>query len=452
MGQEANGAPVVDVGAAIDAGRWSGYQKLVMGLVASTIVLDGFDNQVLGFAIPAIIKEWGVSRGDFTPIVACGLVGMGLGTAFAGVVGDRIGRRPTLLASVLLFALATLGIAFTHDLTLLAALRLLAGLGVGGALPNAAAMTAEFTPARHRAVAVTATIVCVPLGGIAGGLLAAQLLPTLGWRSLFLVGGLAPIALLALLLFALPESPRFLARHARRAGELTRLLTRLGQAPPANARFVDLAEQQVEDGKGGVGALFNGFYRRDTIALWIAFFFTQMAIYTVFSWVPTMLAGQGLGLAVASSGLTAYNFGGVIGALMGAALISAFGSRRAMLPLALGGALSAGILIFVPITKAGPHLTLISLLAAHGFFVNAIQTTMYALAAHVYLTNVRTTGSGAALGVGRLGAILSSFVGAAVLSLGPAAYYQMLVIAMLGSFVGLAMVGRHIPRSQRGPT
>jgi MFS transporter, AAHS family, 4-hydroxybenzoate transporter len=438
---------VVDVGAVIDNGRWSTYQKVVMGLVASTIVLDGFDNQVLGFAIPAIIKEWGVTRGDFTPIVACGLVGMGLGTAFAGVIGDKVGRRPTLLASVLLFALATLGIAFAHDLTLLAALRFLAGFGVGGALPNAAAMTAEFTPARNRAVAVTSTIVCVPLGGIFGGLLAAKLLPSLGWRSLFIVGGFTPLVLLAVLVFLLPESPRFLARQAKRAGELAKLLGRCGFAVPAGARLVDLAESKTGEDRGGVSALFSRFYRRDTIALWVAFFFTQMAVYTVFSWIPTMLSGQGLTLATASTGLTAYNFGGVIGALSGAALISVFGSRKAMLPLALGGSVTAGALVLIPITPAESHLALVSLLAAHGFFVNAVQTTMYALVAHVYLTNVRTTGSGMALGIGRLGAILSSFVGASVLSVGPNAYYQMLLVAMLGSFIGLAIVRRHIPSS-----
>lgn len=443
----AAGQEVVDVGAAIDAGRWTVFQKLVMGLVASTIVLDGFDNQALGFAIPAIIKEWGVTRGDFTGIVACGLVGMGLGTAFAGVVGDRLGRRPTLLGCVMLFGLATLGVAAVHDLHLLAVLRFLAGFGIGGALPNAAAMTAEFTPARNRAVAVTGTIVCVPLGGIIGGLLAAQLLPTLGWRSLFVVGGIAPLVLMVLLLALLPESPRFLARHPKRSLELSRLLARCGVKASADARFVDLAEQKTDEGKGGLGTLFNGFYRRDTLALWVAFFFTQMAVYTVFSWIPTMLSGQGLNLATASTGLTAYNFGGVAGALSGAAMISLWGSRKAMLPLALGGVLTAIALIFTPIVAKGPHGMLIALLAAHGFFVNAIQTTMYALAAHVYLTNVRTTGTGAALGIGRFGAILSSFVGAAVLSQGPTAYYQMLAVAMAGCFLALSAVRRHIPKS-----
>lgn len=215
---------------------------------------------------------------------------------------------------------------------------------------------------------------------------------------------------------------------------------------PDDARFVDAVEQKTGD-KAGLGALFSAFYRRDTIALWVAFFFTQMAVYTVFSWIPTMLSGQGLDLATSSTGLTVYNFGGVIGALSGAALISMFGSRKTMLPIALGGAASAIALMFIPITPAGPHGALISVLGAHGFFVNAIQTTMYALAAHVYLTSVRTTGTGAALGVGRLGAILSSFVGAAVLAQGPIAYYQMLALAMGGAFVALALVKRHIPKS-----
>lgn len=442
--------PVVDVGALIDEGRWTTFQKLMSALVASAIVLDGFDNQVLGFALPAIIREWGVDRAAFAPVVALGLIGMAIGTALAGLLGDRFGRRPTLIGCMLFFACATGGIAFAQDLTTVGALRFLAGAGIGGALPNAAALTAEFTPARNRPVAVTCTIVCVPLGGIVGGLLAAQLLPTLGWRALFVVGGAAPIVLALVLALVLPESPRFLVRHPRRGAELVRLLRRCGRPTPENARFTDVAEQTAGE-RGGLGALFTSFYRRDTLALWVAFFFTQMAVYTAFSWVPTMLASYGLDLAAASSGLTAYNFGGVLGALSGAALISLYGSRGVMGVLSFGGVASAVLLIFVPLSPAGPHGMLVSMLGAHGFFVNAIQTTMYALAAHVYLTNVRSTGTGAALGVGRFGAILSSFVGAAALGFGATAYYQILAVAMTGAMVGLLVVRRHIPPSREEP-
>lgn len=439
--------PSLDIGAIIDAGRWTGYQKLVSALVALVIVFDGFDNQVLGFALPAIVGEWGVDRSAFAPVVALGLIGMAIGTALAGIVGDRFGRRPTLIGTMLLFACATAGISLAQDLTAVSVLRFLAGAGIGGALPNAAALTAEFAPARSRAVAVTLTIVCVPMGGIIGGLLAARLLPTLGWRSLFVIGGAAPVALALLLLAVLPESPRYLARHARRWPELARLLARCGHRTSPGIGFTDLTEQ-VAGRRAGLGALFAGFYRRDTLALWAAFFFTLMAVYTAFSWMPTMLAANGLDLATSSNGLTAYNFGGVMGALCGAALISLYGSRWVMVGMACGGALSALVLMLTPIRVEGSHALLVSLLGAHGFFVNSVQTTLYALAAHVYMTSVRATGTGAALAVGRLGAILSSFIGATVLAGGASGYYQMLAVAMSGCCMGLLVVRRHVERSQ----
>ncbi len=436
--------PTLDIGEIIDSGCWSRYQKRVSALVALVIIFDGYDNQALGFALPAIIGEWGVERAAFAPVVALGLVGMAIGTAIAGLIGDRFGRRPTLIGSMLLFAVATGGIALAHELPTVAVLRFLAGAGIGGALPNAAALTAEFTPLRHRAVAVTLTIVCVPVGGFLGGVLATQLLPTLGWRSLFVVGGAAPIALALLLLLALPESPRFLTRDPGRSAELVRVLARCGRSVPRDTGFVDLAEGIV-DRRKGLGSLFGASYRRDTLGLWVAFFCTLLAVYAAFSWLPTMLAANGLDLAAASSGLASYNLGGVGGALCGAALIGRHGSKRIMAVLACGGVLSALVLPLVPIQAGGDALPLILMLGTHGFFVNGVQTTLYALAAHVYLTAVRATGTGAALAVGRFGAILSSFVGAAVLAAGAGAYYQMLALAMGGCLVGLLVVRRHIP-------
>ncbi len=442
MSGEGQRAP--DIGAIIDRGRWSGYQKRAAALVALIIIFDGFDNQALGFALPAIIGEWGVDRAAFAPVVALGLVGMAIGTAFGGIVGDRIGRRPTLIGSMLLFALATGGIAWTHDLAALGALRFLAGAGIGGALPNAAALTAELTPLRHRAVAVTLTIVCVPVGGIVGALLAARLLPGIGWRALFVIGAAAAIALALLLLAILPESPRYLARHPGRSGELARLLRRCGLALPAAACLAE-ATGTVSVRRGGAPALFEAGQRRDTLGLWVAFFCTLLAVYAAFSWMPAMLAAAGLDLATASTGLTAYNSGGVAGALVGAALIGRHGSRSVMTLLALGGALSALLLLRVPVHAAGPYLALIALLGVHGFFVNGVQTTLYALAAHAYPTAVRATGTGAALGIGRFGAILSSFAGAVVLASGAGGYYLMLAAAMGCAAAGLLAVRRHIP-------
>ena len=179
-----------DVGAILDEGAWSGYQKLLVAATALTIVLDGLDNQLLAVAVPAVMREWALPRAAFASVLASGMVGMMIGGAIGGYVGDRVGRRAALLGSVISFGALTLLISLASSVTMLAVLRFLAGLGLGGAMPNAAALSSEYVPIRHRAFAVTLTIVCIPLGGTLAGLTGAQILPSYGWRALFVVGGI----------------------------------------------------------------------------------------------------------------------------------------------------------------------------------------------------------------------------------------------------------------------
>src|SRR6185437_9379105 len=168
---------VVDIGRVLDDGPFTLIQKIVVLLAALSIVVDGFDSQLIGFAIPVLIKEWGIARSAFVPVLAAGLIGMGIGSACAGLFADRFGRRWAVIGSVLLFGAATCGISFAPDIGTMAVLRLIAGLGIGGALPSSTTMTAEYTPARSRTLAITATIVCVPLGGMIAGLFAHVILP-----------------------------------------------------------------------------------------------------------------------------------------------------------------------------------------------------------------------------------------------------------------------------------
>ena len=433
----------IDVGHSIDEGPFTAFQMIAVVLAALSIVMDGFDGQLIGFAIPVIIKEWGVSQAAFVPVVAAGLIGMAIGSASAGLFADRFGRRWAVIGSVLVFGAATCAIGFAPDLLTIACLRFIAGLGVGGALPTSTTTTAEFAPLRHRTLAVTATIVCVPLGGMLAGLFASVVLPAHGWRALFIIGGAIPLALSLLLLFGLPESPRFLVRRPARWGELSRLLARMSRPSPAGAAFTDRVEQSVEQRKG-MAALFETALARDTIAIWCAFFMCLLAVYSAFSWLPTMLASEGLGVAVAASGLTAYNMGGVFGALFCAVAIARFGSRWPLLVCCAGAAASA---LFLQQFSVRDHTSLLIVgLGVHGLFVNAVQSTMYALCAYVYPTAVRATGTASALAFGRFGAILSAFAGAVVITSGGAsAYLMMLGGAMILVFVALAAVRRHIP-------
>jgi MFS transporter, AAHS family, 4-hydroxybenzoate transporter len=231
----------IDVGRVLDEGRWSGYQKLLIAGTALAIILDGTDNQLLGNVIPTLMKEWSLPRAAFATVLAIGPLGMMIGGAAGGMLGDRIGRKSALLCSVIAFAIPTLAIAAADGVMMLGVLRLLAGLGLGGAMPNAAALASEYVPVRRRPFAVTLTIVCIPLGGTLAALLAGRMLPTYGWRALFIAGGVVPIAVAIGLFKLLPESPRYLVARRERWPELIRLLRRLGHDVGADATFVDAA-------------------------------------------------------------------------------------------------------------------------------------------------------------------------------------------------------------------
>src|SRR5262245_36768912 len=289
----------IDVGRLLDEGNWGPRQKLFVALTALTVIFDGIDNQLLAISIPALMRDWTVARSTFAPVLASGLIGMMIGGALGGIAGDRVGRRSTLIGSVLAFGLLTAAVALVDNLTALAVLRFLSGLGLGGAMPNAAALTSEFVPRRHRPFAVTLTIVCVPLGGTLAAFLGGRMLPLFGWRALFGIGGILSLVVAGISMHGLPESPRYLARRRERWPELARTLRMIGHDVHRDDTFVDRAETAIH--RASVRALFTSEFRRDTLALCGAYFFSLLAVYLAFNWVPAMLTGAGLGLIVASN-------------------------------------------------------------------------------------------------------------------------------------------------------
>ena len=430
-----------DVNKAIDEGNFSAYQKYIYLLAALTITLDGFDGQMIGYAIPMIMKEWGVTRGAFSIAVACGLMGMAVGSLSAGMIADKIGRKPVLVASVLLFAISTTLIGYAPDVTTIAIIRFFAGIGIGATLPAATTLTAEFIPLRHRTMAVTTAIVCYPLGGMLAGLAAGQILPSQGWRAFFFIGGAIPIAYAMILILFMRESPKYLVRQTSRWEELRALMSRMSHEVAQVREFTDgviVAAKQ-----GSIADLFRHGRASDTVWLWISFFMIQLSIYTAFSWLPTMLTAEGLSPALAGMGLTAYNFGGIFGAILCALAINRFGSRWPMIFWAAMSAVTALCLKFISVTAATE--TFLWGLGLHGLFVTALQCAMFALCAHIYPTMIRTTGAASAMAFGRIGAFTSAFAGAAMITAGGAsAYLNLLGGSMIVTAAGLAMVRAHI--------
>jgi AAHS family 4-hydroxybenzoate transporter-like MFS transporter len=434
----------VDIGRLIDDGRWTGYQRWLVALVAMTIVFDGIDNQLLGIVIPTVMKEWGVPRTAFAPVVSLGYFGMMIGGLIAGLAGDRLGRRTALLGSMIGFGVMTVAAALVDSPTSLGVLRLLAGVGLGGAMPNAAALAAEYVPLRQRPIAVTVTIVCVPLGATVAGLFGIRLLPEFGWRMLFVAGGLVPIVAAIVLRGLLPESPRFLARHPARWRELFEVMPRMGHVIPAGTSFIDASAHAVT--RVSLGALFGADWRRDTLALWGAFFFCLFSVYLGFSWLTSLLTGAGFDPGTANTGITAFNLGGVVGALLGGVAIARFGSRTSMLAMTAVAIAGAALLSVMTIGPAAGVGRIVAMLALTGGMINAVQTTMYALAAHVYPGPVRATGVGTAVAVGRFGAILTGYGGSWTIDYGgTTAFFRLISLTMTLTFLALAIVRRHVP-------
>ncbi len=436
----------VDVTRSLDEGAWTLFQKSVLALAALAFTVDGLANQVLGLALPALIRDWALPREAFAPVAALGLVGVALGTAIGGVLGDRFGRRVGLIGSVLLIGAMTTATAAVHGLTALLVLRFLAGLGIGGAIPNGAALIFELTPARFRSAAIALSMTFIPVGGVVSGVLGAAVLPGRGWRGLFLVSGLLPVLLAVAFVAALPESPRFLARFPNRREELTALLARCGQRVDAASEFLVERARAVH---APLAALFEAHMVRDTVALWIAFFFCLLASYSLFSWVPTLLMRAGFPLSMTSLGMTAFNLGGMVGGVTGGWLIASLGSRLAVVGLAGGATLGAVALGVLPLDAQAVKLAL-GALVIEGFFIGGLHNGLYTVAAFLYPPFARATGIGAAAGTGRIGAVVSSFTGVLALQLGGSSGYFWVVAAACGlALIGSALVRRHVPRTLR---
>jgi MFS transporter, AAHS family, 4-hydroxybenzoate transporter len=443
----AAGAGSVDPGQLIDQGRWSSYQKLLVFGVALTIVLDGIDNQLLPNALPTLIREWGQPRAAFTTALAIGPFGMMLGGLLGGILGDRLGRRPALLGSVLTFGAFTAALAFVNSIETLTILRFLAGLGLGGAMPNAATLASEYVSQRHRPIAVTLAIVSIPLGGAFAGEVAALVIPAQGWRMLFTVCGAVSVLVAFALWFVLPESPKFLLRDPRRWPALARVLRRSGHHVPDGVVFTDARERQSQPASGlNLASLFKDGFASDTIAVCASFFLGLMVNYIVVLLLPSLLTSRDVGFSqpTASRALAMWNYGGVVAAVLGAFAVQRIGSRMAMLPMAVGAAVCGGVLAVWPLNPQQPTGLLVLILLA-GACVGGVQTTMYALAAHIYPTRMRSTGVGTAVAVGRIGNVIAAYAGSTALdSGGPRAYFVLWAVLMLLVFAALASIRRHV--------
>ena len=406
----AGGAPAIDVVEFIDRQPVGGFQIRVLLACAAVLFLDGFDTQAIGYVAPAMAKEWGLSKGALGPVFSAGLFGLMIGALLFGPLADRVGRKKIIVLSTLAFGLGALATVLVTDATWLLVVRLLTGLGLGGAMPNAVAMTSEFNPLRRRATMVMIMFCGFSVGAALGGLLAAAMIPHYGWRSVFLVGGIAPLLMVPILVRRLPESVRFVALAGGdpdRVAELLRLVAPRAALAPGTQFVVR------ETHLGGIPVLhlFREGRTLVTVLLWIVFFMSLLDIYFLANWLPTVLNDLGASESAAALIGAMLQVGGIVGTFVLGSLIDRFSFR------ALALVYFVAVFAVGAIGQLGHSAALVTAaIFVAGFCVVGGQIAANALAAAFYPTSVRATGVGWALGVGRVGSIIGPLVGGVLLA------------------------------------
>jgi benzoate transport len=416
-----------DPRAAIAAEPMRPAQIAVVATCIALNALDGFDVLAISFAAPGIAREWGVDKAMLGVVLSMELIGMAAGSVLLGNLADRIGRRPTILACLGLMAVGMFAASRATGVEMLSAIRLFTGLGIGGMLSATSAMVAEFSNHRRRGLATVLNIAGYSTGAILGGLVAARLLANSGdWRAVFLFGGALTLVALPLAFFLLPESiDSLLARRPPNAlGAINRTLGRLRRAP-----LEALPPPGPERASPALLALFSSRYRAPTILLTVAYFAQITLFYYIQKWVPKIVVDMGFDAAQAARVLVAANAGNLLGALV----IGLASLRLPLRPL-VAGAMLIGVAAIGVFGLGFRDLALLSLsVAAAAFFINAGVVGIYPLLAHAYPAELRASGTGFVIGIGRGGSAVGPLLAGALFASGQ----DLLTVSLLMGLGGI---------------
>jgi MFS transporter, AAHS family, 4-hydroxybenzoate transporter len=385
--------------------------KLIVWSVLLAMI-DGYDIGAIAFAAPSLIKEWHVAPKELGLVLSASNIGVLFGSQIFGWIGDRYGRKTALILANLLFGVFTFIAAYSSNLTELSWLRLVAGLGIGGVIPNLVAINAESAPRTMRATLAIIAVGLVPLGGALAGFAAAALVPQHGWQVLFQIGGVVPVVFALAGIVMLPESIKFMALHESQRGKMEALLTAIRpdfKVPP-NARFV------IEDEKQSPSNpihLFDNGLQAITPLTWLMFACNLMGYFFLISWTPTLMGAAHVPPQTAALAGAALQVGGTIGALV----LCWWLQKARFLAIAILFVIAVPVVSSIGYAGLSSTSALITATFFAGVIVLGIQSGINVVGAMIYPTSLRANGSGWQLGIGRLGAIVGPLVGAAFVGL-----------------------------------
>ena len=404
----------INVSEIIDRRSMGAFQIWTVVLGGLVLVLDGFDSLTITYVTPSIAEGMHIPVAQFDVVLTASLIGLMAAALTTGPIADRWGRKWPVILSTLSFAVFSLLSARAGTRAELVALRFLTGIGLGGAMPNVVALASEYVPKRLLSTIVPILFVGMPLGGTLSGFASRAMIPVWGWRSVFLLGGVLPLAIALVLIFALPESIQFLAVRGKDSGRIEKILARI--APEIGRLGANAMVSSNEEPRKGVPVkhLFTEGRTAGTILLWIPYFLNLLLIYFLGSWLPALLREQGMSVRAAVTASTFVSFGGILGCLVEGPMLRRWGAFVILtVEYALAG-LFIGALALIPVSFP----LMLAMIFGTGLMIIGAQGGLNALAARFYPVSVRSTGVGWALGIGRIGSIVGPMIGGALLRIG----------------------------------
>jgi AAHS family 4-hydroxybenzoate transporter-like MFS transporter len=391
----------INISEVVDMSKMGAFHTGVGILCGLCVMIDGFDLQALGYAAPALIKDWKISGAVLGPVFSAALFGVLIGSLAFSVIADKVGRRPTLIVATLFFSIMTFWAGRVNTINELLLVRLIAGMGLGGIMPNALALIGEYTPSKSRASMTVVIANAFNIGAALGGFLAAWLIPTFGWRSVFYFGGAIPLVIAILMIFFLPESLQLMVLRGHDRSKINRWLKRVDANAPTGNDVEYVAREEKKEGVPIIH-LFSGGRAAVTLLLWVIFFLNLLNLYFLASWLPTIASASGYSTVSATMVGTTFQAGGAIAGFALVVVIARFG----LIPALAVGFGIASVCIGM-IGQPGIALSmLLTVVFLAGWGVPGGQNMLNALATSYYPTYLRSTGVGWCLGIGRMGAVV----------------------------------------------
>jgi AAHS family 4-hydroxybenzoate transporter-like MFS transporter len=429
--------------ARLEAQRLGPLQLRVACICTLAQMFDGYDITSIGMAVPSLSAAWHIPGAAFANTFVMSSVGIMAGALISGPAGDRLGRKPVLIASLIFLTISSLACVYATSISQLIIWRFVTGIGIGGIMPATVALTSDYVPERLRAPIVMVIFTGNPLGGFLGGQAIAQLLPHFGWPVIFWLGGLLPLALIPVVLFWLPESPRFLLARGHMTTRTERLLRTLNIEPTETGTRT---AHEVDVAKGNpIAGLFRDGLATTTVFVWILYFANLLSIYLISYWLPTVLNLSGLSPADSVFAASLMSAGPLLSVFAMAPLARHFGPQRVLAVM-----LSTGVVVIAAVGLANPpHDLLLLAIFLMGCCTVGSMTGINGMTAALYPARVRTTGMGWALGIGRLGGIGGPWLGGVLLTMGwppRQIFLCACVTALIGTF---CVVMLHIVKRRR---